>query len=79
MSTDAPDASGEKKTPEAEPQPLDRHRLVYRWDLDKTYLRTEFDTVRDVLRTAFEKPHDKRTVPGAAALLRISLTVYAHD
>ncbi|RLB52146.1 MAG: hypothetical protein DRJ42_15585 [Deltaproteobacteria bacterium] len=50
--------------------PLDRARLVYRWDLDKTYLRTEFDTVRDLLKTAFEKPDQKRTVPGAAALLR---------
>lgn len=43
---------------------------VYRWDLDKTYLRTEFDTVRDLLRTAFESAAQKRTVPGAAALLR---------
>lgn len=45
-------------------------RLVYRWDLDKTYLRTEFDTLRDLLRTAFEPASQKRTVPGAAALLR---------
>ena len=43
---------------------------IYRWDLDKTYLRTEFDTVRDLVRTALEKPKLKRTVPGAAALLR---------
>lgn len=48
----------------------DRNRLLYRWDLDKTYLRTEFDTVRDVVRTAFEPAARKRTVPGAAALLR---------
>ncbi len=45
-------------------------KLVYRWDLDKTYLRTEFDTVKDLLRTAFEPPSRKRTVPGASALLR---------
>lgn len=50
--------------------PLDRGRLVYRWDLDKTYLRTEFDTVRDLVKTAFESAAQKRTVPGAAALLR---------
>ncbi len=49
---------------------VDRHRLVYRWDLDKTYLRTEFDTVRDWVRTAFETARDKQTVPGAGALLR---------
>lgn len=45
------------------------HR-IFRWDLDKTYLRTEFDTVRDLLRTALEPPARKRTVPGAAAILR---------
>lgn len=43
---------------------------MYRWDLDKTYLRTEFDTLRDLIRTAVEAPSQKRTVPGAAALLR---------
>ena len=57
--------------PGAPPVPLvDRGRLVYRWDLDKTYLRTEFDTVRDLLRTAFESAAQKRTIPGAASLLR---------
>ena len=49
---------------------LDRHGVVYRWDLDKTYLRTEFDTLRDLLSRAFERAKDKHTVPGAAALLR---------
>jgi hypothetical protein len=43
---------------------------VARWDLDKTYLRTEFDTLRDLLRTAFERADQKRTVPGASTLLR---------
>ncbi|MFI5307437.1 MAG: hypothetical protein ACHQ53_08805 [Polyangiales bacterium] len=50
--------------------PIDRRRLVYRWDLDKTYLRTDFDTLKDLLRRAVERAADKRTVPGAAALLR---------
>ncbi|MBI5543988.1 MAG: hypothetical protein HY901_08885 [Deltaproteobacteria bacterium] len=45
-------------------------RHVYRWDLDKTYLRTEFDTLRDLLRTAFEKAKEKVNVPGTAALMR---------
>ncbi len=44
--------------------------MVYRWDLDKTYLRTEFDSFRDLVRTAFEPPDRKRTVPGAGLLLR---------
>ena len=52
------------------PPAIERHRLVYRWDLDKTYLRTEFDSVRDWVKTAFETARDKQTVPGAGALLR---------
>jgi hypothetical protein len=43
---------------------------VARWDLDKTYLRTEFGTLRDLIRTAFERAEQKRTVPGASTLLR---------
>ncbi|HET6610856.1 MAG TPA: hypothetical protein VFG83_02655 [Kofleriaceae bacterium] len=43
---------------------------VFRWDLDKTYLRTEFDTWRDLLKSAFETARDKIAFPGAAALLR---------
>jgi hypothetical protein len=43
---------------------------VYRWDLDKTYLKTEFDTMKQLLRSAFESAEDKQAVPGAAALLR---------
>jgi hypothetical protein len=43
--------------------------LITRWDLDKTYLRTEFDTLGDLVRTALERPDQKRAVPGAAALL----------
>ncbi len=43
---------------------------IYRWDLDKTYLQTEFDTLRQLVRTAFQKAHEKKAVPGAAALIR---------
>jgi hypothetical protein len=43
---------------------------IARWDLDKTYLRTEFDSLRDLLRTALERPDEKRTNPGASTLLR---------
>ncbi len=45
-------------------------RHIARWDLDKTYLRTDFDTVRDLVRTALERPDEKRTNPGASTLLR---------
>jgi len=43
---------------------------IARWDLDKTYLRTDFDTLRDLVRTAFERPDEKRTNPGASTLMR---------
>jgi hypothetical protein len=43
---------------------------VYRWDLDKTYLLTDFDSVRGLLRSATEPARAKRAVPGASALLR---------
>jgi hypothetical protein len=48
----------------------EREPFIARWDLDKTYLRTDFETLRDLLRTAIERPDQKRTVPGAAALMR---------
>ena len=53
-----------------DPQQAERAPFIARWDLDKTYLRTDFDTVRDLLLTAFERPDQKRAVPGAAALMR---------
>jgi hypothetical protein len=47
-----------------------RAKHVFRWDLDKTYLRTEFDTIKDLLNSAMEDARDKRAYPGASALLR---------
>lgn len=43
---------------------------IYRWDLDKTYLQTDFDSLRDLWRTAFQKAGEKKAMPGAAALIR---------
>lgn len=43
--------------------------VVYRWDLDKTYVQTEFSTVRGLLRAALESAQNKRAVPGMRALL----------
>ena len=43
---------------------------IARWDLDKTYLRTDFDTLRDLVKTALERADQKRTNPGASTLLR---------
>jgi hypothetical protein len=52
----------------APPPPPPQH--VYRWDLDKTYLKTEFDTFKQLIRSALEGAEEKQSVPGAAALLR---------
>ena len=46
------------------------HRHIFRWDLDKTYLRTDFSSFRAMLKTAFEGAEKKQNVPGTAALLR---------
>lgn len=43
---------------------------MFRWDLDKTYLKSEFDTLRDMMRIPFEKAEDKVAAPGVAALIR---------
>ena len=45
-------------------------RHIFRWDLDKTYLRTEFDTIRDLIKTALQKPEEKINVPGVVTLLK---------
>jgi hypothetical protein len=50
--------------------PAPRISRIYRWDLDKTYLRTDFDTLRSLLKTALEGAAEKQTVPGAATLMR---------
>lgn len=47
-----------------------RRVVHFRWDLDKTYLRTEFDTLADLVRTFRTPAHAREVVPGAPALLR---------
>jgi hypothetical protein len=44
--------------------------LLCRWDLDKTYLRTQFDTLRQLWRTARERGEDKVEVPGVAEVIK---------
>src|SRR5262249_17776189 len=44
--------------------------LLCRWDLDKTYLRSEFDTLRQLWRTARERGADKAEVPGVPEVLK---------
>jgi hypothetical protein len=54
-----------KKFESAEERPT-----VFVWDIDKTYLDTQFETLRGLFRTAFEKAFQKRNVPGTATLIR---------
>lgn len=43
---------------------------IFRWDLDKTYLKTRFGTAAELLRTAMQGAHEKENIPGTAALMR---------
>lgn len=43
---------------------------IFRWDLDKTYLKTEFDSVRELVRTARLTATERENIPGSAALIR---------
>lgn len=51
-------------------KPAPAATAVYRWDLDKTYVQTDFHSVAGLVRAALETPADKKPVPGMRALLR---------
>ena len=44
--------------------------VVYRWDLDKTYLKSDFESLRKMMRVPFERAEDKIDEPGVVALMR---------
>ena len=50
--------------------PAATYPVIFRWDLDKTYLKTEFDSLRELVRIPFERPQDKVAVPGVVPLIR---------
>ena len=43
---------------------------VFRWDLDKTYLVSHFESLRELIRIPFESAADKKAVPGVVSLIR---------
>lgn len=43
---------------------------VFRWDLDKTYLQTDFDSVRGLVKAALQSAEEKQNIPGTGVLLR---------
>ena len=40
---------------------------LYVWDIDNTYLLTEWTSLRDLIRIRFEAAEDKLPVPGAVS------------
>ncbi|MCB0378170.1 MAG: hypothetical protein KDD33_06735 [Bdellovibrionales bacterium] len=42
---------------------------IYVWDLDKTYLDTNWHTMKDLWNTIFEKSFQKKNVPGTSTLV----------
>lgn len=42
----------------------------FRWDVDKTYIHTDFDSTRALIRAWRQTPEEKQNIPGAPALLR---------
>jgi hypothetical protein len=44
--------------------------VIYTWDIDKTYLDTEFHSLSELLLTAVEFAVDKRAIAGTVPLLR---------
>lgn len=47
---------------------------IFVWDIDKTYLDTHFETLKGLIRTAFEKAFQKKNIPGTSALVRALTT-----
>jgi hypothetical protein len=47
-----------------------RAPVFLRWDLDKTYLVSQFESLRYLLRVPFQKAKDKVAVPGVSALIK---------
>lgn len=43
---------------------------VFRWDLDKTYLVSHFESLRKLLAVPFERGEDKVAVPGVTVLIK---------
>ena len=44
--------------------------VIYRWDLDKTYLKSDFESLTKMMRVPFERAEDKIDEPGVVALMR---------
>jgi hypothetical protein len=65
----APNSTDASELVKVDPEIPDR-LLHMRWDMDKTYLLTEFDTLRDLYRTFTQRAEDKVAIAGASMLLK---------
>jgi hypothetical protein len=52
------------------PAAADRAAITFRWDLDKTYLRTQFESLRQMVKIPFEAGSDKVHLPGVPQLIQ---------
>lgn len=50
--------------------PVLSNHTIQRWDLDKTYLVSNTESLRGLLRIPFERARDKQALPGVAALIK---------
>jgi hypothetical protein len=48
----------------------ERATHIFRWDLDKTYLVSHFESLRGLLAVPFERGHDKVSLPGVSAVIK---------
>ena len=59
--------TGRRGRVDARASPAD---VIHRWDLDKTYLKSDFESLRKMVRVPFERAEDKIDEPGVVALIR---------
>lgn len=52
---------------------------IFVWDLDKTYLDTKWETLRGLIRTAFERGNKKKNIPGTKVLVQRMQEHYGDD
>ena len=61
--------SGPEEQPSVAPPvgpAVDRAAITFRWDLDKTYLRTHFESLRHMVRIPFEAGSEPNLPSGKA-------------
>ncbi|HEY8517815.1 MAG TPA: phosphatase domain-containing protein [Candidatus Binatia bacterium] len=49
---------------------IEQAAITFRWDLDKTYLRTQFESLRQMVKIPFEAGSDKVHLPGVPQVIQ---------